>query len=337
MPKKTAKTKKPLLSHHRHTAKLLPHHHTSWPFVVLLLLMVGVVLAQATFQARAADLAVTAAADGPLPPAAAVITSPQAGDTIQDIPLLVAGTCTAPYVVRLYRNQVFSGSAQCQTDNTFTIQTDLFEGKNELEARIFNFADKEGPAPAKVVVTYGSTTTNSDTPTEAVEGPFLLTTNQFFKANQDKQRIDWTFGITGGAGPYNAEVDWGDGEKSTVEKVDGTSFSVSHDYAKSLESRAYYKMQVTAEDISARAAHLQVFAVLNYSTTAVPGGSLSASQGPTLPILPPVGMSKNVTYIWGAYTATSLMAISFWLGQHVIGAGITGHSWPLKLRLPKFW
>ncbi|HTE58335.1 MAG TPA: hypothetical protein VK694_06330 [Verrucomicrobiae bacterium] len=340
MTRKSKKTNKPLLSHHRHTAKVLPHHHTSWPFVVLLLLMVGVVLVQATYQARAADMAVTATAEGPVPTVPAVITDPQAGAAVTDMPIQVAGTCQAPYVVRLYRNQVFSGSAQCQTDNTFRILTDLFEGRNELEARIFNFADQEGPAPAKIIIMYDppSDSPPSGTVDESsgeIQEPFLLTTDQFFKANQDKTRIDWTFGITGGTGPYVAEVDWGDGDKSTAKGLETNSFSVSHEYTKKSAARAYYKMQVTATDTSDHTAHLQVFAVLNYSVETGGGGGLSA--GPISTIPPPAGMSQNVTYIWGAYTATSLMAISFWLGQHVIAAGIGGHTWPLKLRFPKFW
>lgn len=337
MTKKSRKTKKPLLSHHRHTAKVLPHHHTSWPFVVLLLLLVGAVLVQATYQVRAADLAVTATAEGPLPPSAAVITTPQTGSTLADTPILVAGTCPAPYIVKLYRNQIFSGAAQCEPDNTFRILTDLFEGKNELEAKIFNFAGQEGPTPIKVTVMYtlpAGAAPPEETQVPVIQEPFLLTTDQFFKANQDKQHIDWTFGITGGTGPYDIEVDWGDGNKSTLKDFAGSSFSVTHEYAKNSTIRAYYKVQVRAVDASDRTAHLQVFSVLNYSVAAAGGNDLPGS--PTTLKPPSGGMSQQVAYIWGAYTAASLLAISFWLGHHALSAGVA-HSWHFKLKFPKFW
>jgi hypothetical protein len=322
---KKKKTKKSVLAHHKHTGKVLPREHTSWPFVTLLLLMLGVLLSQITFSARAEDVVVTAAADGPLPPSAAIITDPVDGQVFTAIPITVKGTCPSPYLVKLYRDQLFSGSAQCFPDGTFQITTDLFVGENDLQARIYNYADQEGPASPPVTVTYNppappASPGNPSNPGQGNPGgqgldePFFITTDKFYKANQDKVRIDWTFGIVGGNKPYNILVDWGDGTTSKLDKLIDSQFSVSHEYKKGNSKKDYFVMVVTVTDTRGRIATLQVFNILNYSD--IPGAAASLPTGGTaLPDSP--GLWDRFRYYWIAYIVITLMAVSFWLGQHV--------------------
>lgn len=338
---KRKKPKKPVLAHHRHTGKLLPREHTSWPFVVLLILMVGVLFTQITFQAKAADVAVTAAANGPLPPTPATITSPQNGASFSQIPITVSGTCPSPYLVKLFRNGVFTGSAQCQPDGTFTITTDLFQGENELQARIYNYADQEGPTSPAVTVTYNppsASTPSGSTPGQpgqSVEGPFFITTDKFFKANLDKPRIDWDFGIVGGAQPFSVIVDWGDGSTTRLDNFIGNQFSVAHLYVKGNQAREYYPMLVKVTDTKGRVATLQTFNILNYSiaaATTAPGGNLPSgdtSQGTDNSLL------QLILFIWPAFGALILMAASFWLGQHVLAAPAAAHYWSRKFKPPQ--
>jgi len=59
----------------------------------------------------------------------------------------VKGICPARFMVKIYRNDVFSGGILCAMDNTFQLQTDLFVGSNILKARVFNAVGDEGPLP----------------------------------------------------------------------------------------------------------------------------------------------------------------------------------------------
>jgi hypothetical protein len=316
MPKRrqSKKHQKKLFSHHRHTGKVLPHHHTSYPLVALLLLMVGVLLLHTTIQARAATVAVTATANGPLPPSPAVIQSPKTGDRFTDYPIPVSGTCPAPYFVKLFRNQTFSGSTQCKNDGTFLIYTDLFLGKNELEARIYNAADQEGPQSG-IVTVYLDELPASASPTVPNEGqsstgqvqPFFITSDIYFKAIYDGDEIDWRFDIVGGDMPFHVTVAWGDGGTSTLNNLSKDSFTVTHTYNKSPEAREYYPVVASITDADGRKASLQVFTILNNRLVSGLGSTSDTDQ--------PMGTSWQRIML-AAYGVTVLMAISFWLGGH---------------------
>lgn len=330
--------KKQLLVHHRHTGRVLARQHTSWPSIVFLLLVVGMLLGQITLQAKAADVAVTAATNGPLPPAAAVITSPRAGDKFVSSPITVKGTCPAPHFIRLYRNEIFSGSAQCIAGGDFTVSTDLFEGPNDLEARIYNAAGQEGPRSAVVTVTY-SQDADPATPghqtDDAIEEPFFITTDKFFKANLDKPQIEWEFNVVGGHRPMNAAVAWGDGTISEVKGITDSKFSASHVYAKSNAAREYYPVDVKVVDADADEATLEVFNILNYTTeSGAETGNNPLSLIPSSAAVPPdAGIFTQALYAWPAYGGVTLMAGSFWLGEQ---QGFMGIRHVLKLRKLRF-
>ena len=320
-----------LFSHHRHTGRVLHHRHTSYPLVALLLLMVGLFLLQATLQTRAATVLVTATANGPLPPAAAVILVPETGDRFSAIPILVSGTCPAPYFVKLFRNQVFSGSVQCASNGTFQLYSDLFEGKNELEARIYNAADQEGPRSNIVTVHYdipvpvtppaepgGGTQTPAtpSTPGDLPAGrqpsglskPFFVTTDVFFKAIYEDEEVEWRFDIVGGEQPFDVTVAWGDGSTSTIRDLRDDTFTVGHVYPRGPNVRDYYPVAVRVIDKDGREATLQVFTILNSHLTPGVGTGSSDDQQRD-------GLLWRILLSWPVYAVTILMAVSFWLGE----------------------
>lgn len=328
------------LIHPRHTGRLVHHRHTSWVYMVLLLLMVGLLLAYSTFPVLADQVTVTATANGPLPPEPAVITKPSDGAVVSQSPITVSGTCPAPYFIKLYRNQLFSGSARCQDDGTFSIVTDLFPGENELRALIFNYADQEGPLSDPVIVTL----IGVSGPAPAAPGlppagggngsggggydgaealpPFFITTDKFYKANLDKLNIDWQFTIVGGSPSYDIDVDWGNGRKSKIDNFIDKKFSVSHEYAKTDQEFNYYVVKVSVRDGSQRVATLQVFNILSFTESSGAGTSLPTG-GTAYP--QDDGWLERTRYLWLAYGSVLLMAVSFWLGQHLIVAP-AGHG-----------
>ncbi|MDQ3123180.1 MAG: hypothetical protein M3Q14_00635 [bacterium] len=304
MKKSPKKSKRLQLLAHKHTAKLTHRSHTSYPLLTFLLLIVGVFLALTTISARAADVTVTAVNAGSPPPYAAVITSPKHNARLDRSIIDVSGTCPYQYFVKLYRNNVFSGAMWCEADGTFSIQTSLFNGRNDLEARIFNVADTEGPHSSVVTVWY-----TPKSPGRGASIPFYLTTDYFYKAAYTGQKTTWDFTIYGGSGPYQAMVDWGDGTTSTHSTSD-KKLSIDHTYQALKSEREYFKVIITLRDKNGRSTSLQLIAIMNEPD--VIGGALARPNDPS-----PSGswFSGILRYLWSAYLITLLMGVSFWLGE----------------------
>jgi hypothetical protein len=147
------------MAQRQHTGHILPKQHTSYPVLFMLLLSVGVVLGSWT---RAVDAAtsgqgvytVHASVAGEAPTQAATIDSPNDGDSFTSTPITVSGTCPAQTYIQLERNGFSSGTALCQVDGSYSLQTDLFPGQNNLIAQDYNFGDTAGPVSDQVTVSY---------------------------------------------------------------------------------------------------------------------------------------------------------------------------------------
>src|SRR5437870_5805837 len=64
----------------------------------------------------------------PPPTRGATITVPSNGQSFSQLPITVRGLCPDNLLVKLFKNNVFGGSAQC-TNGSYSIITDLFSGK----------------------------------------------------------------------------------------------------------------------------------------------------------------------------------------------------------------
>ncbi|MDQ3064814.1 MAG: hypothetical protein M3Q36_00910 [bacterium] len=309
MKKQPKKSKRLQISHQRHTAKVLHRNHTSYPLLGLLLMVVGVFLAFMTINVRAADITVTAVNVGTPPPYAAVITSPinNAVITTQDID--VKGTCPPQFFVKLYRNNLFSGSVFCGPSGTFSIATSLFLGKNDLEVRVFNVADSEGPRSPGISVYYDPPETVRPPITRPGDSVFYISTDYFYKAAYSGQTTTWDFTIYGGDAPYKATVDWGDGTTSTHTTSD-KKLELSHKYQTLESEREYFIVVIRLQDSQGRLTSLQLVAIMNEPD--VVGGASARLENPT-----PSGANwgLNLGYIWSAYLIALLMGVSFWLGE----------------------
>lgn len=141
----------------RRVAKNRPFHKriALHPVSLLLLLCVGVLLGGVTFHSFADSYTVTAQISATLPTAPATITSPASQLHFTSKPIMVTGTCQPNTYIKLYRNNVFSGTANCGAgQTTFQINTDLSLGSNVLQPQIFNVTDQAGPASSPVTVFY---------------------------------------------------------------------------------------------------------------------------------------------------------------------------------------
>jgi hypothetical protein len=328
--KKPAK-RRALFSHHSKTAKLLPRKHTSYPMVALLLLMVGVLLIASTVQAMAATIDVHAEIAGTPPPTdKAVILSPANGQHLTGIPVPVTGTCQVGpgYFVKLFRNDIFSGSAACTGSGTFTISSDLFAGQNKLTAYIADALNRDGPVSDTVTVFYDppvvppavtdtETGTPSGNPVSSGTGhpkaseQFYVSPDYYFAAAFSGQTIKKEFKIIGGQKPYTVSIIWGDGNTSRTEKVTDLTIHATHIYTTKANMRTYFPIIIEVRDARGVKASLQVFAILNDPTIA---GLTKSKPFETTGVYSNI-LLHHLMFAWPAYVLLLVMALCFWLGE----------------------
>jgi hypothetical protein len=312
------KRKKPLFSHHKHSGKRLAHHHTHYLPLLFLVIITGFLLAGISHTAGAADIAVRAKVSAPLPTVPAVITSPSSGQVYTDIPVNVQGTCPEGYLIKLYRNNFFSGSTVCAAGDTFNISSDLFTGSNELTARVYNITDDEGPASPPVFVEYtppvaalpNSSDTNSPDELTADENvpQFVLKAENTYKGYVVGDKITWELEATGGISPYAFSADWGDGSTDVISRKKEGKFKIIHEYDSSGELGGSFTIRIKGTDQSGQEVFMQLVVLVNS-----PAGISSSSPQVLWPAssLHPLQPS---TIIWGSYFGMLVGVAGFWFG-----------------------
>lgn len=153
--------------------------------IALLLLSFGALFAvsgsvNAQTVSEDGSVGVSGVVSAPPPSNAPIISLPNDGASISRIPVTVSGICDADLLVKVFKNGVFAGSAQCQ-NGSFSLQTDLFNGRNDITARQYDLLDQESPASGIVSVLYSDNAVNS-TASDRV----TLTTNFAKKRNRSR-------------------------------------------------------------------------------------------------------------------------------------------------------
>jgi len=190
----------------------------------------------------------TATVSGAAPTQAATINVPANGQTFIAVPITVSGTCVDGLLVKLFKNNVFGGSVMCKSSK-YSLRIDLFTGKNDLVARVYDALDQAGPDSNKVSVTYSES------------GGRVSVSTPYAKrgANPDDSLV-WPITISGGKGPYAISVDWGDGElPDLISLATAGSLDLSHVYS----SPGVYEILVRVSDSSGDIAYLQLVGVGN--------------------------------------------------------------------------
>lgn len=233
------------------------------------------------------------------------ITTPTNGASVSTLPVRVAGLCKTGLLVEVFKNGVFSGSSQC-AGGSYSLQIDLFSGKNDLTARAYDALNQASPDSNKVSVTFNDQVAES--------GPRVSLTSAYAKRGADPgTQLSWPLTISGGTAPYAVSADWGDGSSAELLSIKSTGdFDITHTY----QVAGTYNVTVKATDAAGEAAFLQLVAVGNgtvqqtntaASATANAGGS--AGQG---------GLSASQTkkaVVISAATLVGMSAASFWLGR----------------------
>jgi hypothetical protein len=222
-------------------------------------------------------------------------------------------------------NGIFSGENICTT-NTFSIETDLYPGLNQLVAQDYNLTDQIGPTSPVVDVTYsppatsqttptktGSTTTTpSSTSTTSVTPSLPIMSATFkYRVFQAGQAFQWTINVDGGQPPYTAYVSWGDGNSSTIQVGYAQSFTISHVYFLVNDPT----IKITLTDASGAKTLLQLTAVIKALSS--PGGVISSGTSSSSGINNSLtGIQKWLWLVWPVYGTVVMMVVSFWLGEY---------------------
>lgn len=239
------------------------------------------------------------------PSQAPTIVTPRNGQTFTDSPITVAGLCTSGLLVKIFSNNIFVGSVMCE-NGSYSLQIDLFSGRNDLVARSFDALDQPSPDSSIVTVTL-----NDSQSAGGVGGSLLLTSNYARRGANPGDVLKWPFILSGGTGPYAISVDWGDSKPDDLKSTEfAGTFDMSHIY----DSAGVYKVTVRATDKNGLIAFLQVVAVANGAISSnTPGKEEPKSQTTT-----------KIMWIPAAITL-ALLPAAFWLGRKYELASLRKH------------
>lgn len=273
------------LQHPAHTGKILPHHHTSYRSLFIVMVFFSIALAGIHHSVRANDtLLVLAKVSAAIPTTGAVITAPVDQSETSDKTVDVSGTCQylpPATIISLYSNTAFVGSTVCSPDSTFTLSITLQIGENQLLAKTSNSTDDYGPDSNSVRVTYTPQTPptpvpptqpnspdrlpdpSSSAPTPIPNASFNLSlrSKYTYLLFGPGKAAEWAGSIEGGTAPYSLTIDWGDGTSTRRDNLPGEDISITHAYTK----WTTYFVLVTARDASGAVFEQRIAAVTPYS------------------------------------------------------------------------
>lgn len=257
------------------------------------------------------SVGITGTISAPPPSQGASISFPTNGASFNEVPIVVTGICPDGLLVKLFKNNVFAGSAQCVGGN-FSIQTDLFVGSNELVARVFDELDQPGPDSNVATVTFQDNKVGAPT-------RVTLTSNFAKRGAFPGDELIWPVILSGGSGPYAFSVDWGDGSDADL---------FTHPFAGTVELKhAYsepgvYNIVVKAVDSNGAAAFLQLVGVANGPLSQDDGsdggsnGGAGSSSGTGAGSADDfIGRSRTKVVWWPATVIIPFAVSTFWLGK----------------------
>lgn len=224
---------------------------------------------------------------------APTITFPKDGAAINKLPVTVTGLCQSGLTVRVFKNNIFGGAAPCVNGN-YSIQIDLFSGKNILVARQYDDLDQASPPSNRVTVTFPFSPF-------AVANRISLTSSFAKRGAAPGDVLTWPIVLSGGVGPYAITINWGDGTQSDIiSREFPGEFLIEHIY----ESAGTYNILIRAADKNKELAFLQIVGVGT--------GEISQSEEE--------GGIKEIREIirvlwWPAAITVPMILIAYWLGR----------------------
>ena len=283
--------------------------------LLLLPIIIGLLL-NVVYSSSAVHAQVTNPQDGSIalegtiptdpPTEGATITFPSNGQTFTEVPIDVTGICPDDLLVKLFKNEVFAGSAPCE-NGAFTITIDLFSGTNELVARVYDALDQPGPDSNTVTVEFDDA--NATAPLERV----TLTTNYSRKGSFPGQSLVWPIIVANGTPPYAITVEWGDGTSDLLAQPIPGEFNIEHVYDKP----GTYVIVIRASDANGTSTYLQLVAIINGPVTGTVNedGVIVGADGQPLDTGTISQRTITRVLLWPLYVLLGLIMVAFWFGK----------------------
>ncbi len=270
---------------------------------ILLVFLVGQIAFAQVENPQSEGIGLQGKISAPPPTTAPTISAPGSGQVISSIPLQVSGVCSTGLLVKLFKNNVFSGSDKC-VNGSYSITTDLFSGNNELVARHYDELDQAGP-DSNIVSVRLNDAANSVNIVERI----TLTSVYATKGSDPGKELGWPIIISGGKGPYAVSVDWADGTGADVYSLPGAGeFIIKHTF----KQAGVYRVIVKATDSKGTVGYLQIIAIANgeISENQVAGAVAQAANTKTIwvwqPLLIMVPLIITTFYLGKKYTITRI-------------------------------
>jgi hypothetical protein len=265
--------------------------------ILVLLTTVGLLAAPAPVAAvvnpQSGSLGLEATVPGAPPTQAATIGVPSNGQTFTATPITVSGLCKDGLLIKVFSNNVFVGSVTC-VGGSYSLKVDLFSGRNDLVARVYDALDQQGPDSNVVSVFFNDAQF-------AQFGTHVALSSTYARIGADPgAELSLPLVISGGQAPYALSIDWGDGNGSDLKTVSFAGIqNVTHRYTQS----GVYTIVAKATDSNDTSAYLQIVGVANGK---IAGGLNSSSQSTTV---------RNVVLWQPLLAVIPMMLLAFWLGQ----------------------
>jgi hypothetical protein len=240
---------------------------------ILSLLVVGAPVAAGN-QTSNGQIDLGATVPGPPPATAPTIDVPAENTTFTQKLIDVKGTCIAGLTVRVFRNAIFAGSAFCQGSNTYALQIDLTEGRDDLIARQYDAVNQSSPDSDTITVFFappsgpslpGETPapqpgSSSATPSSPVaEFQLIIDYDYSFRGVTVNNPLHLPIHFMGGTPPYAVSVSWGDREQSVISRENADQFFVDHIY----KQPGVQIVKLRVSDKNGNQAYLQFVLIVN--------------------------------------------------------------------------
>ena len=246
--------------------------------------------AAAASQSGAAGLEGTVKGNPPVQ--APTISVPGNGQSFSNLPVTVAGLCQSGLLVEVFKNSVFAGSRDC-VNGSYSVQIDLFSGRNDLTAQDYDDLDQASPVSNTVTVNFNNALPTSET--------LITLTSQYAKRGADPGTdLTWPISLSGGVGPYAISIDWGDNSSPELQSQQFPgNITLEHVYKNS----GSFNVTIKATDSNGFSAFLQVVAVANGPIQQSGTNSTSA-------------VIKEIRLVpwWAIGILAALCVVAFWLG-----------------------
>lgn len=226
------------------------------------------------------------------PKTAATIAVPSNGASFSSVPVTVSGLCTTGLLVKVFSNGIFVGSTVC-SGGSYSLKVDLFAGRNDLVARVYDALDQAGPDSNTVTVTF------NDAQFLRFGTQLSLTSPYGERGAPPGTELDWPVLLSGGVGPYAISADWGDG---TQAELISASFAGNITLKHTYKTAGIYTVVVKATDRNGAVAFLQL---VGQATGAVQNNKAGTNNA---------NVQTKVMW-WPAAAMLPLLLVSFWLGS----------------------